>query len=366
MRRSFTVAQKLKLLNECENYSYKEIAIKHSIHLSMLYKWQLVKDKLLTTNKRTRSIGSGRKAMHPEKEEELFNKLKEWRKEGVPVAYSHLIVEMRELVENETFKASYGWIRGFKKRYNLTLRTPTDKKQYGKVIDMEVVRNYLNYLKEKESLNQYTTIVNMDETPTWFNQPIKKTVDFIGAKEVPLTHNDPNNRRRITTILAATEKGKMLDPCVIYKSESKQAKENPGSTAHYVEGVRCYKQPNNTMTSSIMVDYIKNFLVKEIPSGKTLLIMDSFLGHKTAEVKKTCKENNIDIMMIPGGYTGLLQPLDISVNRSFKSKLKFIKFKGSNSKERLLDLIKNVKSTALEVSPECIMNGFRKMREIEN
>ena len=67
MRRSFTVAQKLKLLNESENYSYKEIAIKHSIHLSMLYKWQLVKVKLLTTNKRTRSIGSGRKAMHPEK-----------------------------------------------------------------------------------------------------------------------------------------------------------------------------------------------------------------------------------------------------------------------------------------------------------
>jgi hypothetical protein len=28
MRRSFTVAQKLKLLNECESYSYKEIAIK--------------------------------------------------------------------------------------------------------------------------------------------------------------------------------------------------------------------------------------------------------------------------------------------------------------------------------------------------
>jgi hypothetical protein len=26
----------------------------------------------------------------------------------------------------------------------------------------------MNYLKEKESLNQYTIIVNMDETPTWF------------------------------------------------------------------------------------------------------------------------------------------------------------------------------------------------------
>jgi hypothetical protein len=44
----------------------------------MLYKWQLVKDKLLTTNKRL--IGSGRKAMHPYQEEQLFNKLKEWRR----------------------------------------------------------------------------------------------------------------------------------------------------------------------------------------------------------------------------------------------------------------------------------------------
>jgi transposase-like protein len=81
MRRSFTVAQKLKILNECENYSYREVSIKHSIHLSMLYKWQLVKDKLLTTNKRL--VGSGRKAMHPVQEEQLFNKLKEWRKDPV-------------------------------------------------------------------------------------------------------------------------------------------------------------------------------------------------------------------------------------------------------------------------------------------
>jgi hypothetical protein len=90
----------------------------------------------------------------------------------------------------------------------------------------------------------------MDETPPWFNQLIK-TVDFVGAKEVPLTHNEPNNRRRITTILAAKELKQILNPCVIYKSESKQERENPDSTAHYIEGVRCYKQQNNTMSPSI-------------------------------------------------------------------------------------------------------------------
>jgi hypothetical protein len=41
--------------------------------------------------KRTRSIGSGRKAMHLDQNEQLFNKLKKWRKEGVPVAYSYLL-----------------------------------------------------------------------------------------------------------------------------------------------------------------------------------------------------------------------------------------------------------------------------------
>jgi hypothetical protein len=33
--------------------------------------------------------------------------------------------------------------------YNLTLRA----KQYGRVIDMDVVSNFLRYLKKKESLN---------------------------------------------------------------------------------------------------------------------------------------------------------------------------------------------------------------------
>jgi hypothetical protein len=41
--------------------------------------------------------------MHQDQEEQLFNKLKEWRKDGVLIAYSH---------------------------FDLTLRTHTDEKQY--------------------------------------------------------------------------------------------------------------------------------------------------------------------------------------------------------------------------------------------
>jgi hypothetical protein len=51
-----------------------------------------------------------------------------------------------------------------------------------------------------------------------------------------------------------------------------------------------------------------------------MLIMDSFTGHKTTEVKDACKRH--DICMIPGGCTKYLQPLDLTVNRSYKCRLK--------------------------------------------
>ena len=94
------------------------------------------------------------------------------------------------------------------------------------------------------------------------------------------------------------------------------------------------------MTSHLMCDWIKNVLSPLYPSdAKKLLIMDSAPAHKTEAVKQLCKRLNFDIAMIPGGLTDQLQPLDISVNRSFKSKFKklniqdLIKDKGTLSRE---------------------------------
>ena len=53
-----------------------------------------------------------------------------------------------------------------------------------------------------------------------------------------------------------------------------------------------------------------------------MLIMDSFSAHLTERVKRACAEKQITQAVIPGGMTGLLQPLDLTVNRSFKCKLK--------------------------------------------
>jgi hypothetical protein len=105
-----------------------------------------------------------------------------------------------------------------------------------------------------------------------------------------------------------------------------------------------------------------------------MLILDSFAGHKTTEVKDACR-HYIDICMIPGGCTKYLQPLDLTVNRRYKCMLKdgyamMMKTytgeidksrKQSASKINCIDLTANLIQSAKAVTRECVIRGWRKM-----
>jgi hypothetical protein len=55
---------------------------------------------------------------------------------------------------------------------------------------------------------------------------------------------------------------------------------------------------------------------------RSLLVLDSFRGHLVNSVKNRFIEKQTNIAVIPGGLTSKLQPLDVSINKSFKSKLR--------------------------------------------
>ena len=50
--------------------------------------------------------------------------------------------------------------------------------------------------------------------------------------------------------------------------------------------------------------------------------MDLFHSRRSDPVWVCLKDNDISLSLVPGGCTGLLQPLDVSVNRPFKDILK--------------------------------------------
>ncbi|KAM7312951.1 pogo transposable element with KRAB domain [Ixodes scapularis] len=168
------------------------------------------------------------------------------------------------------FKASAGWIRRFMKREDLLIRRRTTMCQR---LPAEYEDKLLSFQKSVSKLRRehgyiLSQIGNADHTPVWFDSPENCTVNAKGQKSV---------------LSLLKKKGWMND--------------------------------------ELVVDWLKN-VWKNRPGGmllkKSLLVMDSFRGHLTPKVRAELHEAHTHLAVIPGGLTGMLQPLDVSVNRHFK------------------------------------------------
>ena len=53
----------------------------------------------------------------------------------------------------------------------------------------------------------------------------------------------------------------------------------------------------------------------------SMLVYDSFRGYLVNSVKNRLIKKNTNIAVIPGNCTSKLQPLDVAINKSFKSKV---------------------------------------------
>jgi hypothetical protein len=71
-----------------------------------------------------------------------------------------------------------------------------------------------------------------------------------------------------------------------------------------------------------IVEWLEKQLIPVLGIEPALLALDLFSGHKTDYVLDIIKAHDITVSIIPAGCTGLVQPLDISVNRPFKDILK--------------------------------------------
>ena len=79
------------------------------------------------------------------------------------------------------------------------------------------------------------------------------------------------------------------------------------------------------VNNEIMIFWLENIWRKRPKAffrQKSLLLLDSCKAHLTAEVKSMISNSRTNLAVIPGGLTGKLQPLDLTVNRSFKLRIR--------------------------------------------
>ena len=70
---------------------------------------------------------------------------------------------------------------------------------------------------------------------------------------------------------------------------------------------------------------VKEWIRKNLqysPEERALLVWDSFHGHLTEDVKALLARRHVDVAVIPGGLTPVLQPLHKCINKPFKTKVR--------------------------------------------
>jgi hypothetical protein len=52
-----------------------------------------------------------------------------------------------------------------------------------------------------------------------------------------------------------------------------------------------------------------------------MLVLDAFKGHVTHSMKDPLCKMKTELVVIPGGITSVLQPMDVSINKPFRERL---------------------------------------------
>jgi len=168
------------------------------------------------TKTQKRQSGAGRPLKYNDIEEKLISWFRERREAGVRVTGKGMKTEALRLHKengSQSFKASCGWFRRFKKRNNITFRRSTHVSQHDKKIIDDRIDKFLKFVTRMRKFRGYcnSDIGNMDETPVWFGMPGKCTLSESGVKEV-IVSSTGHEKQRITVTLSAFADGTKLPP----------------------------------------------------------------------------------------------------------------------------------------------------------
>ena len=144
---------------------------------------------------------------------------------------------------------SKNWFRRFKDRFKLSCRRVTSHSSRPRVGEAsENFENSINTFRDQVN-NFKKTLLNMDETPVWFDMPSRYTVTRKGTRHVNLRATS-NEKKRITVVLACKSNGEKLPPVVILKNRYK---------GHIPPGLQVWYQPKAWMNSKLSLLWLNQF-----------------------------------------------------------------------------------------------------------
>lgn len=237
------------------------------------------------------------------------------------------------------FRFSAGWFNRFLKRYGIAIQFTTNK---ASKIPEEFQIHILSWLRfnRRNSLPRNSLekahlisdvgrfrlgqICNMDETPIPFEYLNGRTYEMKGAKTVWAKQTRGGwDKGQATLILYVFADGlpRIMPKLIFHATTGAQIRSNEKPL--YDKRVTVKFNPTAYNNEALFLRWIEEELIKlEDWKDGGLLAIDAAEFHKTEKILSTLRENPIISSMIPPGCTGLVQPLDISINKPFKELLR--------------------------------------------
>lgn len=328
LRRVWNVREKLAIVMYFEKgHSKNQTAAKFNIQTKQVRDWVSKKDQLMNSRPSLKRLNKGKPPKYPALEVILVEWVKERRNNQQAVSRHMVQMKAKAFAQQhewivkypdlQSFSFSNKWLDGLMSRNNLSNRRRTTIAQHLPDNLIEKQQEFLAYIMYKRIQYDYLSslIGNMDETPMSFDLPSNTSIDERGTRSVSI-RTTGHERTNFTVVLTCMADGTKLPPLIIFK-----LKKIP--KGNFPSEVIVRANPTGWMNESEMLYWIENVWVKRarLSNPKSLLVLDSFSAHIVDSVKRRFREKNTDIAVIPGGLTSRLQPLDVSVNKSFKAKV---------------------------------------------
>ena len=308
----------------------------------------------------------------PELEEELKNWVREQRNVGFSVSTKMIMEQGKKIAVEKNlgdFKGGATWCYRFMKRQGLSMRVRTHLAQKMPNEYEAKILQFQRYVIQtrKEKGYELGQMGNMDEVPLTFDVPSNRTVDVKGTKSINVKTTG-NEKTHYTVALACLADGSKLPPMLIFKRKTIPKEKLPS-------GVVVHVQEKGWMDEDGMGMWL-NKIWSRRPGGllrkPSLLVWDQFRAHTTDTIKRKMKQLNTTIAVIPGGLTSQLQPLDVSLNKPFKSFMREewgqwlaagnheVTATGRIKRPSIAQVCEWVKRSWDRVKPETVVKAFKK------
>lgn len=336
-RGSYTLKAKLDVLamKEREGLSTRETAKRARLGETTVRRWVQQADRMKELAKSAkirmiRRIPRKRIGQHPQVEKKTFNWIVERNKQGIRVKDKYIQMRARQArdeclatmddgPEKEAlakFQASKIWMQRFKSRHHLASRrhTTTHTMPVGfRASAMAFIESVQDIIEEHDISR--SRIINADQVPRYFETDKTSTITQKGTREV-LLRKASTSHKRFTFTPFITASGKMIIRHCLFSNLKKVPAHDP----------KCRVAVNKTgmWNDNILKDNI-DFAISACrtpfnQAAHVLIILDSYGVHEKF-VRLNCdayKARNVHFVIVPPHMTGLLQPLDVGVNRSFQ------------------------------------------------